>query len=174
MVSILKASSFRMRGVTTRGRQRRNRTHRHWLVDSAEVDIAVDAWLASEPLGSAARRCGIADSTMRRWLAAEGVHPPEEKAFRCHWRIPTVDIDRIIGGRIRSPLENILQAGRRHGITQPTMSVWLKDAGVPIGKQPVRLDPAVVDRVVAERRSRSSCRNVGPGRVKMRKTCRKT
>jgi len=58
MVSILKAPPSGCVAVTTRGRQRRNRTHRHWLVDSAEVDIAVDAWLASEPLGSAAVDAG--------------------------------------------------------------------------------------------------------------------
>lgn len=66
------------------------------FVDPFEVDEAVEAWLKTEPLASAARRRGLDDSTLaRRLRGVEGV-PPKPVGKR-HWRIPTAVIDRVVG-----------------------------------------------------------------------------
>jgi hypothetical protein len=93
-------------------------------------------------------------------LVDAGVTAPAKRGRGCYWRLPTETIDRVVAERLNGTDENVQEAAKRVGLSCATMSVWLKAAGA-LGKRPYRVDPAVVDRVVAERRSRSSCRNLG-------------
>ena len=164
---ILAASGFKVRPVTTRPVKGRG-DRRHWLVDVTEVDDAVEAWLATETPCGAARRIGISADTLLKWLKAAGSVRPKEKARGTPWRVPTAEIDRVVALHLEDPSENIVQAGRRLGLTYECLGKWLRDAGVDLSKKPVKLDPAMVDRVVVERRKRNTCRNKGPGWVPKR------
>jgi transposase-like protein len=156
--NMLEAIGARPRPTTTRPRRSR-KGRRHYIIDSMDVDEAVEAWMQSEPLLTAAKRYGIADNTAKRWLLEAGVPAPPEEKKGCHWRVPTEVLERVIGGRIKDPRENTVQAARRIGVTQPTLRTWLVDAGVELPVRHAKLDPAVVDRVVAERRKRTTCRS---------------
>lgn len=71
---------------------------RFHIVDPLDVDDAIAAWHETETLHSAAQRFGVADETMRRWLAAIGVDD-NGREFRTHWRIKSVDVDRAVAAR---------------------------------------------------------------------------
>lgn len=153
---ILAAAGHQPRPVTTRARQRSPRAHR-WLVDSAELDMAIEEWLSTESLGAAARRSGVADSTLARWLVDGGVARPALR-HKHHWRVPTATVDRIVAARLGDSRETLREAAMRIGVTYPTLGTWLKDAGVAGARRPWRTDRETVDRVVAERRKRRTCR----------------
>lgn len=71
----------------------------HWIVFSAEVDVAVEAWHETEPVQAAAARVGVCGETLTRRLRALGfkkpVHssgPGRPKAKR-HWRVRPEEVE---------------------------------------------------------------------------------
>lgn len=73
--------------------------YRWRYVDPIEVDEAVAAWMASEPVTTAARRHGIADQVLRRWLRKEGVIGGASKQGKPHQRVRSEVVDRVVAER---------------------------------------------------------------------------
>lgn len=123
-------------------------------VDSFDADEAVALWMSTEVLEVAARGRHMSSEALRQWLIDAGHEPPRRKTRGCYqWRIPTKVIDQVVSER-RSK-EGICAAADRVGVCEDTLRKWLIDTGVPRGSKRVwLLDPAVVDRVVAEKRDR--------------------
>jgi hypothetical protein len=155
---ILAAGRVALRPVTTRVQAPRG-ARRRWLVDSFEADIAIAAWLSTETLSAAARRCGLDAGTLERWLIDAG----ERKTSRGkrHWRVSSDLVDRVVREHLSDPRESLREAALRVRVSYPVLSAWLKQAGVALEGKPYRVDRDVVDQVVAEHRARPSCRSRG-------------
>lgn len=78
------------------------RAHPRRYVDPFDVDEAVTRWNESESVRGAARRHGVGDGTMRRWLLRIGVQPPADLTARRTWRVRSVDADRAMAERERA------------------------------------------------------------------------
>lgn len=130
-----------------------------WTVDPADVDEAVARWCATEPVHCAADRLDVHVSFLRRLLLEAATNgdtrvPPKPRGRR-HWRVPSRVCDELLAEYRRR--ETIGAAARRFGVDRITMHRWLEVAGItcrPFG----RLDPDLVDRVVAERLGNPKCR----------------
>lgn len=72
-----------------------------WIVWPADVDAALERWLQTEPVETAARRVGVCGETLARWLRAAGVEKPSGRR-KSHWRVSTEDIDRAVAVRVVS------------------------------------------------------------------------
>ena len=67
------------------------------LVARLDVDDAVHRWLASETVAAAARVRGVDPSTLRTWLAAEGIEVHAGAGRRV--RVASEVIDRVVSAR---------------------------------------------------------------------------
>jgi hypothetical protein len=77
----------------------------HHVVDVGDVDEAVEAWLATEPVGTAAKRRGLCEHTLRQRLRVTGAVPAKgEKRVS---RVTAAQTDaamalRVVGRRLES------------------------------------------------------------------------
>jgi hypothetical protein len=76
--------------------KKRSRFHR-MMVDSFDADEAVEKWLTTETVTSAARRRGVNPEKLRRHLLKAGVKPVAKSKV---WRVETEVIERVIEGTI--------------------------------------------------------------------------
>lgn len=87
-------------GRPARGKSRKVRVH--YIVVPGEVDTAIEAWHATEPVETAARRIGMCGETLKRRLLAAGVEKPKRRGkpraghAPFHWRVTQEDIDRAL------------------------------------------------------------------------------
>lgn len=78
---------------------------RHFFVDPFDVDHAIEAWHATETVQGAARRLGMCDETLRKWLldarrdGDDGV-PEKPSGAKQHWRVPSTAIERVVAERL--------------------------------------------------------------------------
>ena len=117
------------------------------IVEPFDVDRAVEAWGATEPVTDAAHRRGMVDETLRHWLLDAGLEPKRDgrkRSSKAHWRVRSDVIDAVIAER-----ETLTSAADRVGVQHQTLARWLRDAGVDRRKAFVRRSD--VDRVVAEK-----------------------
>lgn len=141
-----------VRVIPTASRPSGRRRHYH-MVDPLEVDEALERWHATEPIETAARSRGLVGETLRRWLRYAGVDEQLlRKGYKRHSnsRVESEVIDRVIAER--SKLRTLSSEARRVNVNRVTLRKWLLAAGVPRAKRNWFVDPADVDRVVAERR----------------------
>lgn len=133
---------------------------RHFhAVEPADVDDAVEAWLASEDVHPAAKRRGICGETLQRWLreaASAGFKvPPEPKRKKHRWRVPSETIDAVLEWRAR--FESVRAGAKRHRIDRDRLAKALIQAGVPREKtKPWLVERETVDRVVEWMRSKGT------------------
>lgn len=103
---------------------------RHFhIVESIEVDEAVEAWLATETLEAAARRFDVCGATVERRLHESGKTLPAKPTDKTHWRVPTALVDEVMAARAK--LETIHAASVRLGIPRGTLRYRMVRAGVP-------------------------------------------
>lgn len=100
-------ASFRMilkrSGVVikrTMSRPEKGAKRHYHCVDPVLVDVAIAAWLKTEPLEAAARARGLSSEALASRLRGVVGVPP--KPIKLHWRIPTVVIDRALAGERRA------------------------------------------------------------------------
>ena len=134
------------------------RRHSHTCVDPFDVDEAIQRWLATETVSEAARRRGVSATSLANWLRDAGVigAPAGRRALH---RVPSEDIDRVIRERAeqRSRLRSVRSEAQRVGVSVSALLTWLREEQVPrVGIRPWLVDPAVVDRIVAERRQQAA------------------
>jgi hypothetical protein len=101
------------------------------------------------------RICAWADVEIRKALSWPG---KRSKKYR-QKIVETAAVDEAFARWLKS--ETPTEASRRHGISAPTMRIWLRAAGaIPptsgINGKRERVDAEIVDRVVAERRTRKA------------------
>jgi hypothetical protein len=103
---------------------------RHFhIVDSVDVDDAIERWLATESLEAAARRIGWSAETLARRLLASGLDVPPRPTRKRHWRIPTVFVDQVVAERAK--IATLSVAAKRLGIPVGTLRHRMVKAGVP-------------------------------------------
>jgi len=89
------------RALTRPGAQPRGRAGAGkitWFVNHADGLEAVEQWLASEYVATAADARGLGNCTLRRWLVQDGrATPPATK--REWWRVPTELIDEVVAAK---------------------------------------------------------------------------
>lgn len=163
LLQILRAGGVRpMRTLSRPGKPASYRFH---FVDPFDVDQAIAAWQATEPVEAAARSRGMCGATLREWLRdakRDGIKLPPEPSPRTrkHWRVPSVVIDQVIAVRVR--LESVEQASKRVGVSRQTLCRWLTDAGVPRAQvKPWFVDRELIDRVVLGRGSKRAKPRIG-------------
>jgi hypothetical protein len=144
----------------------------NWIVEPIAVDDAVAEWHQTEPLDCAAERHGVAYTVLIRLLGDAAMNcdqrvcslvlnrfpngaanrstdaPPRRS--RRHWRIPSALADEFLSAYKRR--EIVFYAARRVGVTPQTLALWLRAAGVRFSRCK-GVDPAEVDRIVAEKRA---------------------
>jgi hypothetical protein len=122
--------------------------HYH-VVDTVDVDDAVERWLATETLKSATRRYRVSCETVERRLRASGLTLPPKPADGTHWRIPRETIDAAMAQWAK--LETVNAAAVRLGLPRGTLRHRMVRAGVPRPPGKLWLVPReTVDRVAAE------------------------
>lgn len=88
---------LRWAGVKTyvaRTKSPKNQWRRHF-VDPDAVDRALAKWAATEPIGAAARRVGVSQPSLRKWLQAAGV--ADARSSSCeHWRVTEEEVARAL------------------------------------------------------------------------------
>lgn len=126
--------------------------HSMMMAETYDVDSAVEWFTSSETLEEASRRTGYSRTAVRRYLAIAGVEVVPRVAKRLYHRFLRADVDRAV--KLVMSRETITDASSRTGVSQQTLAKWLREEGL-IGKahacHAFRLDPAVVDDVVARR-----------------------
>ncbi len=161
---ILRWAGVGVRPACTRLGPRRRPTH---IVDPDDVDDAVARWHATETIEAAARRHDLSAEAMIACLEAAGVQirvvRPEHRlrpGGRLHRRVTTADVDGAVAARATryATTESLRQASRRVGIGHGPLGRWLREAGLHTVRRRWRVLPAEVDRVVALRRRRPTCR----------------
>lgn len=137
----------------------------HHMVEPSDVDDAVTAWLLTEPVEAASRRHGYTSAVLVRLLEeaksrGDGRVPSRPRKGGVHWRVPTILIDELFARRAaaRDSTESLDDASLRHRIDRRTISGWLAREGITTGYQ-VRLDPSMVDRVIAARLADPLCKS---------------
>jgi hypothetical protein len=140
----------------TLSRPGRAATRGYHYVDPLDTDDAVIAWLATEPLYTAATRHGLTAETVERLLREHGVTRPKRKRNpKGHWRVESALVDELVSA-YRKRKSEYLSIGRhaeRLGVYRHTLAKWLQRAGVApanLTNRGCRLPADVVDRVVAE------------------------
>lgn len=68
--------------------------------DPLDVDEAVNAWLRTETMNAAAKRIGVSEFALRRWLRAAGVIEGSQKGKPR--RIPSETIDSVVANHRRA------------------------------------------------------------------------
>jgi hypothetical protein len=106
-------------------RTRRYQSHHFVCIDS--VNDAVVKWHASEPVTAAARRRGLSQLTLRRWLIDAGALS-KSRAWKKHHRIDSEIIDLVISNR--APTRELLSAaGRRGGLSKAQRTRHAEECG---------------------------------------------
>lgn len=140
-------------------RPTRSKKFRTWTVDQHDATTAVERWMKSETVHAAAARLGVLDDTLKAWVCEAGHAPP--RRYRAHWRLMPETFDAAVAAhhaRIAAT-ESLARAAMRVGVTRETLSVWLREAGLEKGVAKIsRVEPAIVDRVAAERFARPTSR----------------
>lgn len=150
---ILRSAGAPLRRTTSRpGKVKR---HYH-MVDTVDVDDAVEKWLSCEETHPAAEARGLCGDTLRRWLrdaASCGFEiPPEPKIAKGRWRVPSKTIDAVIAWRRKH--ESVSEAARRTGMNRWRLTCILKDAGVERRQlKPWLIERTVVDAVLEGRKA---------------------
>lgn len=101
----------------------------HAMVEPHRADEAVAAWCKLETLQQAGRRLGLDGWLVRRHLAAaeqRGEITLPEHCRKRHWRIPREIVDRVM-----TTWEDGMHAAERIGVSWRTLTIWLREAGVP-------------------------------------------
>lgn len=125
--------------------------HMH-VVDSAEVDMAVEAWCAEEYVENGAERHGMCGDTLKRILLGAGHKPP--KRVKARWRVRSEEIDRVVAAH-RAQLADTASVrahAARVGLSPITLGNRLRKAGVLGPKRPgvqVRLPASIVDAALS-------------------------
>lgn len=97
LMKIIKATGLHViRPLTKYGKRWQDRR----LYDSEKLTEAVDWWLSTANVGSAAKDAGIATETLSRWLAWKGIVRPEEHTAYS-WRLPIELLDEVIEKNLR-------------------------------------------------------------------------
>ena len=113
----------------------------------------------TETVTAAAKRRGLRAITLAAWLREAQVIPEPSRGSRRAHRVPSEVIDRVIQERRerRSRLRSVRSEAQRVGVSVSALLTWLKEEQVPrVGIRPWLVDPAVVDRIVAERRQQAA------------------
>lgn len=126
------------------------RTH---MVEPSDVDDAVAAWCATEPLETAARRLGCTSEVLRRLLLralkdGDKRIPPLPRRSRLHWRIPSVVVDEFFANYLS--LETLKEASARHRLHRRTLLSYLTAGGIEF-RRGMKLVPSQVDAILAAR-----------------------
>lgn len=99
LTAILKWAGHKRRRRLTYDRSE----HHRWIVDTFEVDAAVELWhehmRTTETIAEAARRLGTGHLQVRAALAASSAELPPKPPRGCHWRVPIAVIDAAWLGR---------------------------------------------------------------------------
>lgn len=125
------------------------------VVDSGDVDEAIERWAREEPVEFAAKRLGVCGETMKKLLVRAGHQAPKRKH---EWRIPPELADQLVE-EYRTRLQTtatVRQHALRLGLDRATLARRLRLAGVLGPPQPgvaVRLPVEVVDQVASTRRA---------------------
>lgn len=118
------------------------------IVDSFEVDQAVEKWLETETVKEASRRVGIRADRLRYLLSTSDVKVPRRPEHRRQWRIPMATIDKAVARR--NSLETLNQAAKRIGIPRGTLQGKCVKARLKRTKGKFWLvEPEVIDRIAA-------------------------
>jgi hypothetical protein len=80
---------------------KKRETARRHFVDSEQVDRAIARWMTCETLSEASRSRGVHDETLRKYLVEDGVIEDRHGVPRTRWRIPSLEIDRVVAARRR-------------------------------------------------------------------------
>lgn len=123
---ILRWAGVKLRVTMALPRESGRRFH---AVDPLDVDEAVEAWLKTETLRTAAERRGIAAETLERYLIESGLELPPKPDGKGHWRVPTETIDAAVA--MRRGKENLRQAAMRLGVSAHTLRHRAIRSGVP-------------------------------------------
>lgn len=84
------------RGVVVEAHRRLALSSRRRWYEPEQVDAAVALWARSETVVVAARRLGVADCTLRRWMCEAGYEPPRR---RRPWRMLPEEFDQVARAR---------------------------------------------------------------------------
>ena len=135
---------------------RRTNKGAHQALEPDDVDEVVNLWTRSETVRDAARRYGVADTTMRLWLRDANIPAPPKGQY---WRMLPQEFDEVALPRIKT-----FHKKKRRPKPESPGSVALPGGVDPIGSP---LDPladiknngsAVVDGRPNRRRSRKPSR----------------
>jgi hypothetical protein len=149
--TILRASRVGLRRSVSRPPARAKGYH---IVDTFDVDRAVEVWLAHEDVTSIAESQEISGDTLRRLLLAAGHKPPVHKR---RWRV-RIDLAEELIAKWKAARADM--SIRRHadrvGLDPVTLAKRLRAAGVLGPKRPgnggvVRLPANVVDGALGRR-----------------------
>lgn len=150
--NVLRWAGVRRRRTMSRGPAATKR-YSHTCVDPFDVDQAVARWVASETVNAAAKRRGLNAMTLATWLREAKVIEALPGRRSPH-RLSSEVIDRVVRERTenRAGLRSVRSEAKRAGVSLSALLSWLKEEQVPrVGQRPWLVDPAVVDRIVAER-----------------------
>ena len=120
-----------------------------------DLDLGKGIPPGCEGLTAAATRVGFAPQTLRKVLAFSGIKPTRlitKKAGRWKmYHVCKIDVDTAVN--LWMATENVASAALRRGLTPGTLRHWLLDAGVEGKPERThwRVQPDVIDRVIAER-----------------------
>lgn len=149
---ILRWAGVKLRVTMARPKASGRRFH---IVDPLDVTEAVERWLKTEPLRTAAKRRGIVAATLESWLREAGAELPEKPPGKTHWRVPTETIDAAVA--LRRSKENLRQAARRLGISPHTLRHRAVRAGVPRPAGKLWLvERGALDALATRRRKRAA------------------
>lgn len=87
------------------GRPCRSLTKSYRCYNPTEIDQAVKNWMATEPLGTAAKRHNIARSTLQIWAMKAGMKVPPKtsgvgaKGIKSTWRVNSAWIDEVVNNK---------------------------------------------------------------------------
>lgn len=95
---ILEWAGVRIHRTRTR---RLRREHPRRYVEPDDVDAAIARWNQTESVNGAARRLGVSEPTLRRWLRRIGVSETGRQRG-CIWRVLSTDAERAMAERERS------------------------------------------------------------------------
>ena len=127
------------------------------IVETIDIDDAVELWMKTETQAEAARRVGVGYKQLGRWIAEEqGKAKRLSKTPKSTLRIAVAETDRVVAAhRAReSTKERIREGAIRHGLTPTRLCRWLRNAGVARARRFDRVERAVIDSVVATERAR--------------------
>lgn len=126
------------------------RSYRRQVVDAFDATSAVERFNRTELVLFAARRLGMCTATLATLLREAG-KPPFRLTAKGDLRVDPDVADEVV--RARRSLEGVTSASERVGVDVRTLTRWLRMSGLKRPGRNWNVDPAIVDRVVAERRA---------------------